>query len=263
MKGTEFRFMRVLLILSDGMRPDSLTNIKKAQDFIKESSSCLNARTVMPSVTLPCHMSLFHSVDPSRHGTTTNVYTPNVRPINGLCEVLLNSRKTSAFFYNWEEIRDLSRPNSLAFSYFCKGRLYGYDKANDIITDAAVDFLTKNDIDFTFLYLGYTDMAGHNYGWMSEQYMAAMENSFANITKLYDKLPDDYVIIVTADHGGHDRTHGTELSEDMIIPIMVLSRNEKIEIDFKDASIKDIAPTVTNLLGISPDDEWEGKSLLK
>ena len=64
----------------------------------------------------------------------------------------------------------------LAFSYFCKGRLYGYDKANDIITDAAVDYLTKNETDFTFLYLGYTDMAGHNYGWMSEQYMAAMEN---------------------------------------------------------------------------------------
>ena len=93
--------------------------------------------------------------------------------------------------------------------------------------------------------------------------MAAMENSFNNIRKLYDALPDDYVIIVTADHGGHDRTHGTELNEDMIIPIMVLSKNEKIEIDFTNSSIKDIAPTVTKLLGVSPDDEWEGKSLLK
>ena len=255
--------MKTLVTIVDGMRPDALIKTENAKYLLENSKYTLNARTVTPSVTLPCHMSLFHSVDPSRHGTTTNVYTPNVRPINGLCEVLLNSRKTSAFFYNWEEIRDLSRPNSLAFSYFCKGRLYGYDKANDIITDAAVDYLTKNETDFTFLYLGYTDMAGHNYGWMSEQYMAAMENSFANITKLYDKLPEDYVIIVTADHGGHDRTHGTELSEDMIIPIMVLSKNEKIEIDFKDASIKDIAPTVVNLLGVSPDDEWEGKSLLK
>ena len=229
--------MKTLVTIVDGMRPDALIKTENAKYLLENSKYTLNARTVTPSVTLPCHMSLFHSVDPSRHGTTTNVYTPNVRPINGLCEVLLNSRKTSAFFYNWEEIRDLSRPNSLAFSYFCKG--------------------------FTFLYLGYTDMAGHNYGWMSEQYMAAMENSFANITKLYDKLPEDYVIIVTADHGGHDRTHGTELSEDMIIPIMVLSKSEKIEIDFKDASIKDIAPTVTNLLGVSPDDEWEGRSLLK
>ena len=172
-------------------------------------------------------------------------------------------QKTCAFFYNWEEIRDLSRPNSLAFSYFCKGRLYGYDKANDIITDAAIDYLTKNETDFTFLYFGYTDMAGHNHGWMSEQYMAAMENSFANITKLYNALPDDYVIIVTADHGGHDRTHGTTLDEDMIIPIIVLDKNGKTELDLNGASIKDIAPTVTNLLDTCPDDEWEGKSLLK
>ena len=106
-------------------------------------------------------------------------------------------------------------------------------------------------------------MAGHNFGWMSDEYMAAMENSFANITKLYNKLPEDYTIIVTADHGGHDRTHGTELNEDMTIPIMLLSKNEKAELDFTSASIKDIAPTVTKLLGVCPDDEWEGKSLLK
>ena len=255
--------MKILVIIVDGMRPDALIKTDNAKYLLENSKYTLNARTVTPSVTLPCHMSLFHSVDPSRHGTTTNVYTPNVRPINGLCEVLLNSRKTCAFFYNWEEIRDLARPNSLAFSYFCKGRLFGYDKANNIITDAAIDYLTKNETDFTFLYLGYTDMAGHNFGWMSDEYMAAMENSFANITKLYNKLPEDYTIIVTADHGGHDRTHGTELNEDMTIPIMLLSKNEKAELDFTSASIKDIAPTVTKLLGVCPDDEWEGKSLLK
>lgn len=255
--------MKTLVIVVDGMRPDALVKTENAKYILENSRYTLNARTVTPSVTLPCHMSLFHSVDPCRHGTTTNVFTPNVRPINGLCEVLLNARKTCAFFYNWEEIRDLARPNSLAFSYFCKGRLFGYDKANDIITDAAIDYLTKNETDFTFLYLGYTDMAGHNFGWMSDEYMNAMENSFKNISKLAVALPDDYVIIVTADHGGHDRTHGTELNEDMIIPIMVLCKNEKLELDFTDASIKDIAPTVAKLLGAYPDEEWEGKSLLK
>lgn len=42
-----------------------------------------------------------------------------------------------------------------------------------------------------------------------------------------------------------------------------LTKNEKIELDLENASIKDIAPTVTKLLGAYPDDEWEGKSLLK
>ena len=80
--------MKVIMILPDGMRPDSLANIEKAQKIIKESSYSLDAETVSPSVTLPCHISLFHSVTPARHGTTTNTYMPQVRPVDGLCEVL-------------------------------------------------------------------------------------------------------------------------------------------------------------------------------
>ena len=76
--------MRTLLILVDGMRPDALKNNARAQRMIRKSTSSMDAQTVMPSVTLPCHMSLFHSVDPARHGTTTNTYAPQVRPIRGL-----------------------------------------------------------------------------------------------------------------------------------------------------------------------------------
>ena len=254
--------MRILLILVDGMRPDALKDVQLAQDIISNSACTMDAQTVIPSVTLPCHMSLFHSVDPSRHGTTTNVYMPQVRPIKGLCEVLLENKKRSAFFYNWEEIRDLSRPNSLAFSYFCKGRDIGYEKANDIVSVAAAEYLSKNHIDFAFLYLGYTDAAGHQSGWMSEQYMEAMENSWKNINMLLNTLPEDYTVIITADHGGHDRTHGTELAEDMTIPIIIKGKNFENDKVFENASIKDIAPTITKLLGADADEEWEGRSLL-
>ena len=254
--------MRVLLILVDGMRPDALTQIPQAQALIEKAAYTMQASTVMPSVTLPCHMSLFHSVDPGRHGTTTNVYMPPVRPIKGLCEVLLAEKKKSAFFYNWEELRDLARPNSLTFSYFCKGRDIGYDKAGDQVTDAAISFLNANYTDFAFLYLGYTDSAGHKSGWMSDAYMQAMENSWSNIDRLLRTLPEDYTVIITADHGGHDRTHGTELPEDMTIPIFLLGEGFQPGTQIENANIKDIAPTVVKILGVEPDEEWEGKSLL-
>lgn len=254
--------MRTLLILVDGMRPDALENIEAAQDIIHKSSYIMDAKTVMPSVTLPCHMSLFHSVDPSRHGTTTNTYAPQVRTVKGLCEVLLENKKKSAFFYNWEELRDLSRPNSLTFSYFCKGRDIGYDKANDIVSAAAAEYLNKNYVDFAFLYLGYTDEAGHKNGWMSDEYMEAIENSWRNIKMVMSSLPEDYTVIITADHGGHDRTHGTDLPEDMTIPIIINGENFEAGKVLKNANIKDIAPTVTELIGAEPDDEWEGKSIL-
>ena len=255
--------MKALVVIVDGMRPDALVKTENAKFILENSKYTLNARTVTPSVTLPCHMSLFHSVDPSRHGTTTNVFTPNVRPINGLCEVLLNAKKTSAFFYNWEEIRDLSRPNSLAFSYFCKGRLYGYDKAKDIITDAAVDFLTKNEIDFTFLYFGYTDIAGHNHGWMSEQYMKSVSKALSCVEKLQNSISDEYTIILLADHGGHDRSHGSDMPEDMTIPILFCGKPfEKGKELEGDVSIKDVAVTIAKLLDVPPAKEWEGKALI-
>lgn len=255
--------MKTLLILVDGMRPDALANVEEAQEILQASSYTLDAQTVNPSVTLPCHVSLFHSVDPSRHGTTTNTYTPQVRPIKGLCEILLKANKSSAFFYNWEELRDLARPNSLDHSYFCKGGTFGFDQANDMVADAAIEYLTNNDTDFAFLYFGYPDDAGHRYGWMSDEYMEALRNSWRNISRTVKALPEDYTVIITADHGGHARTHGSELPEDMTIPIIVVQKNTKSSFALSDANIKDIAPTITALLGVRPDEEWEGKSLLQ
>ncbi len=102
--------MKVLLILVDGMRPDVLGDIPLAQELLKKTTYSLDADTVMPSATLPCHTSLMHSVEPSRPGTTTNAYTPQVRPVRGLFEVLKRAKKSSAFFYNWEQLRIFPDP---------------------------------------------------------------------------------------------------------------------------------------------------------
>ena len=254
--------MRTLIILADGMRPDAIENSEVITNLMKKASYTMNAKTVTPSVTLPCHMSLFHSVDPSRHGTTTNTYAPQVRPVNGLCEVLSAKQKKSAFFYAWEELRDLARPNSLEFSYFCRGRTNGYDKADATLTDAVIDYLNKHYTDFAFLYFGACDMAGHEHGWMSWEYMKAINSSLNNIEKVLKALPQDYTVFITADHGGHDRTHGTELEEDMTIPLFVLGEDFKAGNEMQNVNIKDIAPTVTKLLGVEADGEWEGKSLI-
>lgn len=255
--------MRTMLILVDGMRPDALTEIAKAQNIIARSKSTMAATTVMPSVTLPCHVSLFHSVDPARHGTTTNVYMPQVRPIAGLCEVLKNAGKKSAFFYGWHELRDLARPGSLSYSCFFRGAEYGYFRAGEYLSDEAIRFLNENPVDFTFLYLGHPDAAGHHSGWMGEEYMESVKSSWDNIDKVIAALPDDYTFIITADHGGHDRTHGTDRPEDMTIPMIVLGAAADRVGSLENVSIKDIAPTVADLLGVEADPEWEGKSLIR
>lgn len=255
---------KILLILADGMRPDSLRACGHpfVGEFLAAGACALDAVAVMPSVTLPCHMSLFHSVDPGRHGVLTNLYTPQVRPIPGLCEQLRLHGKTSGFFYNWEELRDLSRPDSLAVSVFVSGRVHTYETANRKVTDAAITAIREDALDFAFLYLGLTDAVGHSKGWMGPEYLEAVRQSWDCIEKAVRALSDEYTVIITADHGGHDRTHGFDCEEDMRIPILCRGRTFAPGGTLADASIKDIAPTVTALLGVPAAQEWEGRSLI-
>ena len=254
--------MKVILILVDGMRPDALADIGPAQEIMKKATYTMNGETVFPSVTLPCHMSLFHSVTPERHGTTTNIYMPQVRPINGLCEILKVADKRSAIFYNWEDLRDVSRPNSLTHAAFYAGRRLGYKETGEMLTDELINYVKTFNTDFTFLYFGYTDWAGHKFGWMSEEYLSAMQSSWNNIEKVMSALGDEYTYIITADHGGHDRTHGSEMPEDMTIPMFFCGENFEKGKEIENVSILDIAPTITSLIGLAPDEDWEGNSLI-
>ena len=133
---------KVILILVDGMRPDALSACGNpfTEEFLENSAYTLEGRTIMPSVTLPCHMSLFHSVVPQRHGILSNTYVPQVRPIDGLFEQIKKAGGVSGSFYNWEELRDLSRPGSLA--RFCFVDENTYSGSDGILTEKAAEYLS-------------------------------------------------------------------------------------------------------------------------
>jgi len=255
---------KVLLILIDGMRPDSLE--RSGHPYIEqmksEGSFTLEAQTVMPSVTLPCHMSLFHSVPPQRHGILDNRYVSQVRPIPGLFEQLHANRKKCGLFHNWSELQDLARPGSLAYSCFISGAAYTYEVANKRLTDKAIEYIREELPDFTFLYLGLVDEIGHKHGWMSDEYIQAVYDSWVCIEQAARAIPEDYTIIVTSDHGGHDRTHGTTMPEDMTIPLFIRGKAFAPGKHLADANIIDIAPTISKLLGVHSDKDWEGKCLV-
>lgn len=251
---------KVIVILADGMRPDAMEQC--GNDFLKElkahSVYSQKATTVMPSVTLPCHMSLFHSVEPGRHGITTNTYIPQVRPVKGLCENLRARGKKCAFFYSWEELKDLTRPDSLAYANYISGHVYGYEEANERLTKNCIEYIKKEQPDFVFLYLGWPDEAGHNCGWMSAEYLRSIKDSMENMKQVSEAIPDDYLIIVTADHGGHERMHGFDIPEDMTIPVFYYNKKfGSTEID--GINIMDITPTVAKVLGTEREPEWIGK----
>ena len=252
---------KVILILVDGLRPDGIDRCGSdfANKFKAVSCNTMSARTVLPSITLPCHMSLFHSVPPQRHGILTNIYVPQVRPVKGLFDVLHDAGKHCASIYNWEELRDVGRPGSLDYSFFYSEQ--EFEDADEVVTQNAIWYTKRCAPDFLFLYLGLTDETGHKYGWMSREYLQVLGRAWGCIEKIYEEFAEGYTIFVTADHGGHERTHGDNCKEDMTIPLFICDpafMGQQIEC----AEIIDIAPTITALLGVSASKDWEGKNLI-
>ena len=230
---------------------------------MKNAYYTLDGKTVTPSVTLPCHMSLFHSVPPQRHGITTNLYTPMVRPINGLFEQLHTAKKICAMYYGWGQLRDIATPITVTFGECLNARQSGIDSTDTCLTDSALARIAQNKPDFVFLYLVETDeKGGHDNGWMTEAYLNRISIAVDNIRRVMEQCGEEYTIIVTADHGGHDRSHGTDLPEDTTIPMFYFGKQFEAGKQFSGGSIMDIAPTIAKLMDVPPADEWEGVSVI-
>ena len=254
---------KVNLILIDGMRPDALLQCGNpfVQKLLSTSAYQLRAHTVFPPVTLPCHMSLFHSVGPDRHGVTDNIFSPMARPVNGIIEQL-HGRRTTALCYNWEQLRDVCRPGNCDFSFFISGQEYGHERAAYAVFDASVKLLETLSPDFCFIYFGWPDEEGHDAGWMSAKYMRAVDGCISLVERLMEKTRDSYITILLSDHGGHDRNHGIMIDEDMTIPVILHGAGIRPGELAAPVSILDIAPTVVRLLDCEPAREWEGKAIL-
>lgn len=249
----------VIFIMLDGVRPDAIetANCPALHSFRERGASTMQARSVMPSITLPCHTSIFHSVPPTRHGITSNTFIPMARPMPGLVEVARAADKKVAFFYNWEQLRDLARPGNIHYSYF-RDSSYFMD-GDDETTVHAASFIQKEKPDLAFLYMGTVDSAGHQYGWMSDEYLRQLEHVDGLLNGFFDSLPAEYTTIVHSDHGGHERYHGTDMEEDMTIPWMAAGTGIKKGYTIQSqVSLLDTAPTIAKSLDLKPHQEWEG-----
>ena len=254
---------KVILISIDGMRPDGLLKCGNGfvEEFKKKTSYTFCAKTVYPSITLPCHLSMFHSVPPERHGTLSNDYVVPVRPVSGLFEKLKADGKRCAMYYGWEPLRNIGKPGSLIASEYINA--YSFEHTDGMLTNRALDYIKLASPDFVFLYMVETDeKGGHDSGWMSATYLDYINKAIDNVKKVIDTVGQEYTVIVTADHGGHDRIHGTDLPEDMTIPMFFYGDCFIPGKELENVSILDIAPTIADIMSIDTPREWEGKSLV-
>lgn len=254
---------KVILISIDGMRPDGLKAC--GNPYVKELEKICaytyQASSMNPSVTFPCHFSMTHSATPQRHGILTNTYVPQVRPIKGIFEKISDAGGECAMYYGWEPLRDIALPGKLKYATYINA--YTEESSDTVLTDEAEKRILKSKPDFVFLYMVETDeKGGHDNGWMSEEYLRRISIAIDNAKRMIEKFGDEYSVIIMADHGGHDRTHGTEMPEDMTIPLFFYGEDFTPGEIKDDVSLLEIAPTIAAIMGVEPDRDWEGRSII-
>jgi predicted AlkP superfamily pyrophosphatase or phosphodiesterase len=254
----------VILIVTDGIRPDSIeqANTPHFDLIMREGAFTLYAQSLMPTVTLPCHMTIFHSVPAERHGILSNDYHPLARPLPGLYEQINKAGLHSAAYYTWDPLRDLSRPLCIDHTVFVQTNFQDLANSDRPTVEAAARQIQARKYNFTFLHLGSGDEIGHLYGWMSDEQIQHVEILDEFLGQVLDAMSKEDTLIVHSDHGGHGRTHGTDSPEDMTIPWMAYGNGIRVNYEIQaKVSLLNTAPTIAHILNVEAAPQWEGTVL--
>jgi predicted AlkP superfamily pyrophosphatase or phosphodiesterase len=154
----------VIVISIDGGKPASILNSKMPvlNSMVAEGGSTFRAKTIMPSLTLPSHVSMLTGVSPGVHKITWNMWNPlygSVR-VPTVFSLAKKSGFSTALFATKDKFKHLQVKDSLdRFSL----------EATDAMTAAqlASEYLKESKPKLLFVHLPDSDVAGHAYGWES------------------------------------------------------------------------------------------------
>lgn len=251
----------VIVVSIDGMRPDAvmMTDAPNLRRLRQIGAWSTEARTITRSYTLPSHTSMLTGVDADRHGLVHNNFTPRhnfTRAPTALYHAH-DAGFTTAMFVSKPKFRHIAIPGSVdVFSrpdYVCRP-----------VMNAAVQHIQSTREGLTFIHLSEPDGAGHERGWMTAAYMraiAAADRCIGTLLTTIEARPDHdrILLVISADHGGHGRTHGSTREEDMRIPWIAWG-SRVVPGDFADAvTTTDTAATALAALGLEVPPDMVGR----
>lgn len=250
----------VVVISIDGLRPDAIERFgaQTLLRLMREGSYTLNAKTIMPSRTLPSHTSMLTGEEPDQHGITwnRNELDEHGHDHPGVPTVFAQARsqgfRTAAFFSKGK-FNHLAVPNSLDHAEVPEGN----GKWKAARTVATMErYLAREQPNLLFVHLMEPDAAGHTFSWMSWPYGRAVRKADAAVGRILQAADRTfgegrYTVIVTADHGGSGWDHGSSDPRDVTIPWIVWGEGVEAGGELADGvRTMDTAATALWLLGV-------------
>jgi predicted AlkP superfamily pyrophosphatase or phosphodiesterase len=275
------RAEHVFIISIDGGKPAVIAESEAPtlKKIAAEGAVTWQASTIFPSITLPSHTSMLTGMGPDKHQILWNGYTP----IKGFVKVptvfsLLKSadaKAVTAMFVGKVKFRHLWLKDSLDLFDFggpqsaapiVGGPEVEKDKKpSQMVAKQTVAWLKEHKPRLAFIHFPDVDTAGHKDGWGSPQQKEALKVTDQALWQVWQAIKDagiadSSVMIISADHGGHDKTHGLDIPDDMLIPWVAWGKGVKKNFTITDkVTTYDTAATALWLLDIPVPAEFDGK----
>ncbi|MEW6118142.1 MAG: alkaline phosphatase [Nitrospirota bacterium] len=232
-------FSNVIIISIDALHPDALSEKIAPSIFrmMKKGSYTLKGKSVDPPKTLISHTAMITGLPPALNGKTDNDWKPGEARVSKetVFHIAKKLHYRTAYFYSKTKL-----------GYLVNDAIDLHQLAPDDGIKQARDFMGKGGKNFVFLHISSLEYAGSESGWLSEAYLEAVSEIDAELAPFFDFVKDkgNYLLIITSDHAGHERLHGTQHPEDYKLPFVIVSDRHTYP------GIQDRPYSVTELKGI-------------
>ena len=266
---------KVLLIGLDGVRVDILdqATTPNLDAMIATGAFSDGTQTAMPTVSGPTWSSMLTGVWPEKHGVRSNNFQGNnyaqFPDFLTRLERLDPNFQTFAVV-DWPPLGSEDSGGPLISDMVDRlvlvdGEEMGYDVADALSVEAAVNELSEGDPDAAFVYLGYIDIAGHGFGSLAPGYRESIETADEQVGRLLDAVrhratfeSEEWLVLVATDHGHVDEGgHGGDSGVERTVFILAVGPTVEPGRIPGAPNIVDVAVTALTHLGVTIDPGWQ------
>jgi predicted AlkP superfamily pyrophosphatase or phosphodiesterase len=278
------RAKHVFVVSIDGAKPAVIaeSEMPVLKQLAEEGAVTWEASTIFPSKTLPSHTSMLTGVGPDKHQVLWNDFSPlkgfvKVPTVFSLVKAAEPEALTAMFVGKMKfrhlwldgsvDVFDFGGPQTRA-PVAGSAELEKDKKPSQMVAKQAVDWLSRNTPRLAFLHFSDPDTAGHKSGWGSPEQKEAFkvtDQALGQFLRALKGSPmaEDSVVIISADHGGHDKTHGDNIPDDMLIPWVAWGKGVKAgQVISAPVTTYDTAATALWLLGVPVPEGFDGKPVV-
>ena len=267
-------YEHVIILGFDGWGASSFNdaNMPYLKSLLPNSAWTLRKRSILPSSSACNWASMFKGAGPEAHGYIAwNTQTPafdityadkkgNFPSLFSLYREKYPDREMG-YLYQWDGMKYIFDMDDFNYTEAFSVSVAGSDK----MSDAAISYIKERKPSLAFFVWDYPDATGHSIGWYTDNYMSELAHIDGIISSVVDAcvqagIIENTLLVITSDHGGHDKTHGHPLISDLETPFLLFGKGIKPgEID-EPLMQYDIASILADYMSLKQPIAWRGRT---